>query len=82
MKRIVILLVLVSISSGCSNFAASGYAISVDNLVELRDLDGKTINVGPFTSSEPGEPAFQCREVEKIKTPDGEPFSDFMRKFS
>jgi hypothetical protein len=80
MKRIVILLALALLLSGCSTYAVSRYSISTDNVVALRSLNGKTINVGPFTSSTPGQSDIMCRGVGPIKTPDGEPFSEFIRK--
>ncbi len=46
----------------------------------LRSLNGKTINVGAFTSTVPGKNEIMCRGVGPIKTPDGEPFSNFIRK--
>lgn len=46
----------------------------------LRALNGKLINVGAFTASKPGEVEIMCRGVGPIKTPDGEPFSDYVRK--
>jgi len=48
--------------------------------VALRALNGKLINVGAFTASKPGEVEIMCRGVGPIKTPDGEPFSDYVRK--
>jgi hypothetical protein len=80
MKQGLILLLLVALLSGCSTYAASRYSISADNVVALRTLNGKTVNVGAFTSSEPGKREIMCRGVGPIKTPDGEPFSDFIRK--
>jgi hypothetical protein len=80
MKRISWLFILIALSSGCSTYAASRYAICVDNVTILRDLGGKTINVGAFTATKPGQNEIMCRGVGPIKTPDGEPFSDFIRK--
>ena len=50
MKQGLVLLLLVALLSGCSTYAASRYSISVDNVVALRTLNGKTVNVGVFTS--------------------------------
>ena len=80
MKKLIILLSLVLVVSGCSTYASSRYSVSVDNVVALRTLNGKTINIGPFTSSTPGQSEIMCRAVGPIKTPDGEPFSEFIRK--
>lgn len=80
MKHLIVLLVLVAALSGCSTYAVSRYSISADNVVALRALNGKTINVGSFTSSDPKLSEIMCRGVGPIKTPDGEPFSEFIRK--
>ena len=80
MKQGLVLLLLVVLLSGCSTYAASRYSISTDNVVALRTLNGKTINIGAFSSSQPGQSEIMCRGVGPIKTPDGEPFSEFIRK--
>ncbi|HYK12986.1 MAG TPA: hypothetical protein VEW70_03280, partial [Burkholderiales bacterium] len=49
-------------------------------IVALRALNGKTVNVGAFSASKPGEREIMCRAVGPIKSPDGELFSDFVRK--
>jgi hypothetical protein len=79
-KRLPLLLVLVALSSGCSTYAGSRYSIRADNVTALRNLSGKTINVGAFTGTKPGLSEIMCRGVGPIKTPDGEPFSEFIRK--
>ena len=80
MKQFFGFMVLVALLSGCSTYSANRYSISADNIVALRSLNGKTINVGAFSSSEPGKSEIMCRGVGPIKTPDGEPFSEFIRK--
>jgi len=66
--------------TGCSTYSAARYSINTDNVVALRSLNGKTVNVGPFTATKAGERELMCRGVGPIKTPDGEPFSEFVRK--
>jgi hypothetical protein len=80
MKRGVYLLLVIALLSGCSTYAVSRYTAATDNAVALRSLDGKTINVGPFTSSQPGQSEVVCRGDVPVKTPDGEPFSEYIRK--
>lgn len=75
-----ILISIAIISSGCSTYAASRYSISADNVVALRELKGKKVSVGPFAALKLGESEIMCRGVGPIKTPDGEPFSEFIRK--
>lgn len=72
--------VALSILSGCSTYSASRYAVNTDNVVALRALGTKSVNVGPFTAAKPGEKEIMCRGVGPIKTLDGEPFSEFVRK--
>lgn len=69
-----------AISAGCSTYAAPRYAVSTDNVVALRALNGNTVNVGAFEATEPGKSEIMCRGVGPIKTPDGEPYSEFIRK--
>lgn len=46
----------------------------------LRSLNGKTVNVGTFSASTPRQTEIMCRGVGSIKTSDGEPFVEFVRK--
>jgi hypothetical protein len=82
MKTVVSLAViaLISVLSGCSTYSAARYSSNADNVVALRALNGKVVNVGAFSATKPGEREIMCRGVGPIKTPDGEPFSDFVRK--
>lgn len=79
MNKIAII-ALVATISGCSTYSASRYAVSVDNVATLRTMNGKTVNVGQFTAKEASQKEIMCRAVGPIKTPDGEPFSEFVRK--
>lgn len=65
---------------GCATRAAPRYSISVDNIMALRGLSGKKINLGNFTANRPGVNEFICRAAGPITTPDSEPFEDFIRK--
>lgn len=80
MKKLLVLSVIAVLVSGCSTYSASRYSISTDNVVALRSLNGKTVNVGAFSASTPGQKEIMCRGVGPIKTPDGEPFAEFVRK--
>lgn len=82
MKKIssIALIASISILTGCSTYSAARYSSNADNVVALRSLNGKGINIGPFSATKPGEKEIMCRGVGPIKTPDGEPFSDFIRK--
>lgn len=80
MKNLITGFCLLVILSGCSTYAVSRYSISADNVVALRALNGKTISIGSFTSFSPGLNEIMCRGVGPIKSPDGEPFAEFIRK--
>jgi hypothetical protein len=68
------------LASGCSTYSASRYSIDTDNIEALHSLKGKTANVGAFTSTQSGLNQIMCRGVGPIKTPDGEPFSEYVKK--
>src|SRR5882672_2563255 len=75
--RLSALVVLVVSSTGCSTYAAARYSISAENVRTLRTFKGQTVNV---TAAKPGQTEITCRGVGLIKTPDGEPFEQFIRK--
>jgi len=39
-----------------------------------------SVSIGPFTAAEPGRSEITCRGAGPVKTPDGEPFEEFIRK--
>jgi hypothetical protein len=66
--------------SGCSTYAVSRYSASVDNVTELRKLAGTKVTVGDFTTKNGNKSSIGCRAVGPIKTPDGEPYAQYIRK--
>ncbi|WP_148252194.1 hypothetical protein [Aidingimonas lacisalsi] len=80
MKNYLLIIALALVVSGCSTYSANRYAVSTDNVVALRSLENIPVNVGDFTASTPGQSEIMCRAVGPIKTPDGKPFSEFIRK--
>src|SRR6266446_5203911 len=80
MKTGAFLMLAGAVLSGCSTYAASRYTTSVDTVTALRGFRGTSVAVAPFTSAKPGETEITCRAVGPIKTPDGEPFEQFVRK--
>lgn len=80
MKRVLPLSILLTLATGCSTYTVLRYSPSTDNVVALRTLNGKLVNVGSFTAATPGQTEIMCRAVGPIKTPDGESFSDYVRK--
>ncbi len=80
MKTKITLICATLLISGCSTYSAARYSMSADNVMALRGLKGTTLNVGAFSSTVPGLKEIMCRGVGPIKTPDGEPFSEFVRK--
>lgn len=83
MKTTILALSTALVLSGCyPTYAVNRYSISADNVVALRALGTKTVNVGAFTATKTsnGETNIYCRGGSEIKTPDGEKFSDYVRK--
>lgn len=79
MKRIIILAFALFILVGCvQRLPAAQYSISADNVVALRAYQGKKVAVGSFTGSAPL--GLHCGAVGPVVTPDGGPFSEFVRK--
>jgi hypothetical protein len=76
----VVAMILVSVTAGCATYAASRYSISPETVSALRAYRPKTVAVGRFTAAEPGVSEITCRAVGPIKTPDGEPFEEFIRR--
>jgi hypothetical protein len=55
--------------------------VSVSDVAALRQLGKPQINVGPFTPTEEGAHSqLSCRAGRMILTPDGESYSEYVRK--
>lgn len=80
MKKLLIVASVILALSGCSTYSTPRYSTSTDNIISLRSLAGKVVNVGPFTAKEPGLNEIMCRQSGPVNTQDGEPFSEFIRK--
>lgn len=80
MKTSLALAAIAILASGCSTYSASRYSVSTDNAIALRYLNGKTVNVGAFSSTTPGQKELTCRGFRPIKTQEHEPFSEFVRR--
>jgi hypothetical protein len=79
-RGVVPVLAVLLLLSGCSTYAAQRYAIAPSNIAVLRAFRGQAVNVGPFTAAKPGRNEITCRAVGPTKTPDGEPFEEYIRK--
>jgi hypothetical protein len=66
--------------AGCSTYAAQRYSIAPGNVAVLRAFRGQGVNVGQFTAAKPGRTEMTCRAVGPTKTPDSEPFEEYIRK--
>ena len=66
--------------AGCSTYSVSRYSVSADDVVTLRKLPPNSVSVGSFTSPDQPVSEITCRAVGPIKTPDGEPYAEFVRK--
>lgn len=80
MKNLLILSIITLLTSGCSNMAVNRYLVSTDNVIALRSMNGNALNIGVFTATTPEQKDIWCRGGAPIKTPDGEPFSEYIRK--
>jgi len=81
MRKIYLLLLLITFLSGCMNYPVPRYSVSVDNVVALKARQlTKKISVGNFSSYQPDLKVMVCRGFGPIKTPDGEVFSEYIRK--
>jgi hypothetical protein len=76
----IIALLSLGLLTGCTTFAANRYSVNANTVAELRQFAGHPVAVGAFASLSPGQSDLSCRGGTTIKTPDGEPFSDFVRK--
>jgi len=79
MRRFLAILVTVVVITGCSTFDVGRYGVSVENNAALKKLGGK-VAVARFIGAEPGKKEIACRAVGPIKTPDDQPFEDWIRK--
>lgn len=80
-RVLVLALVIVALTTaGCSTYAASRYSISSDTVSALRGFRPQLVAVGAFTAVKPGVSEITCRAVGPIKSPDGEPFEEFIRR--
>ena len=80
MKSTVLVAMIAALSSGCVSYSTGRYAINADNVVALRTLNN-AVNVGVFTATAAGgQSELSCRGGVPIRTADGEPFSEFVRK--
>lgn len=67
------------IFTGCG-IKTSEYSVSADNNMELRKLEDIKLNVGDFDAENKGESHSLCRLSDTVSTPNGEPFSEYIKK--
>ncbi|MGZ9083349.1 MAG: hypothetical protein ACXW3U_14815 [Rhodoplanes sp.] len=84
MKSAIIVVSTGLLLAGCSTYAADRYSVSMDSQEELQTVSteapGRKVDVSRFSASKPGQTEIGCRAVAPIKTPDGEPFEEYIRK--
>jgi hypothetical protein len=56
------------------------YLVESENRDFKKIINEKKINIGPFTSSNPGQADFGCKSMGSIKTPGNEAYSMYVRK--
>jgi hypothetical protein len=81
MRRLIVLLIVtVTVCTGCTTFDVGRYGVSVENNAALKNLGGPKVAVGAFTATEPGKNEIPCRAVGPIRTPDRRSFADYIRQ--
>ncbi len=78
MKTLAVALACVALG-GCAEFAVPTYGLSQRNVQALKERRGTTINVGSFSSRDDEDSRIMCRLAGYVKTPDGEPFAEYVR---
>ncbi len=78
-RRVIVLLFVILVSAACTSSTIPRYGLSAENVIGLRKL-GQKVNVGRFTATTPGQTEISCRAVGPVKTPDGRPFEDYIRR--
>src|SRR5438034_11536378 len=79
LRQLIVLLLAVLVSSACSSYTVPRYGLSAENITGLRKLGAK-VNVGRFTATTPAQTEIRCRASGPVKTPDGRPFEDYIRR--
>jgi hypothetical protein len=80
MKSLLLSVALLVLLTGCQGYSTGRYESSADNAGRLRTFKGKTLSVGKFSSTSTVIAQVSCNYLFPIKTPDGDHFSDFIRK--
>jgi hypothetical protein len=80
MRRFLGLVSVVALLIGCSSYNVAKYGVSPDNVTALRQVGGQPVKVGPFKATKAGQTEIGCRGVGPIKSPDGGPFEEYIRK--
>src|SRR5262245_22518584 len=80
MRRFFGLVSVVALLIGCSSYNVAKYGVSPDNVTALRQVSGQPVKVGPFKATKAGQTEIGCRGVGPIKSPDGGPFEEYIRK--
>ena len=73
-------LVIAVLCTACSSYAVPRYGVAVTNVTALRQIGGQKTNVQPFTATGESKTEIGCRAVGPVKTPDGRPFEEYIRK--
>ena len=79
LRQLIVLLLAVLVSSACSSYTVPRYGLSAENITGLRRLGAK-VTVGRFTATTPAQTEIRCRASGPVRTPDGRPFEDYIRR--
>jgi hypothetical protein len=61
-------------------FYVQEYLVSNENMLVLRTLGGRKLNVGSFTATEPEKSEIICGLTRIVRTPFDDPFSEYIRE--
>src|SRR5262249_35437074 len=73
-------LAIAVLCTACSSYAVPRYGVAVTNVTALKQIGGQKTNVQPFTATGESKTEIGCRAVGPVKTSDGRPFEEYIRK--
>jgi len=80
LKMLFLAMIVIFGLSACQTYPMGRYTSSVDNVLALRKLSPKTVNVTNFSAATPDDKEILCVGRIYIRTQDGEDFSKFVEK--
>jgi len=76
--KLMALLLVGLISTGCSSYNISKYNANIDNINNMKSIKGK-VNIGSFTAKEKAQSAIMCRGAGDVGFADKTPFVKYIK---